>query len=163
MKKQIFLSTGQLIFLVICMSIISILTFLFGIEVGKFLNSSEQNLKNSPVSEIKSSVTISLENYSAVLKKEKERLPEQTAQPEESGKKTEQSTKKEDWLIQVGAYKEKASYLAMEKRLRALGFSTKLVEGKLTRLFVVVKEEEKPEDILKRLEKEGIKGIIVKK
>lgn len=163
MKKKILLSLGQLIFLVICMSIISVLCFLFGIEVGKFLKSSEIYLKNSAVTETKSSVTITLENYSAVINKQKERLPELTVQPKESEKQTEQTTKKEDTLIQVGAYREKTSYLTMEKKLKTLGFNTKLVEGKLTKLFVVLKDREQPEDTLKRLEKEGIKGIIVKK
>lgn len=176
MKKRYGLNLAQLIFLIICASLISILAFLLGIEVGKFLKSSEAHLKATSMNDIKPSVTISLENYSTVIRQRYEKVPESSGKSEEIKKQTDKATKlvkpeiaaqdksSEVTLIQVGAYKEKSSSIGVEKRLKSLGFKTKIVEGKLTKLMVVLEsDKEKPEEVIERLEKEGIKGIIVKK
>lgn len=171
MKKRIYFTGGQFIFLIVSMSIISILAFLLGIEVGKLLKAAEAPLKEVTTS-VKPNVKISLENYSTILKKQekqtvdsgkKEDVMQQSANKTPSNQELNRTTNSEEkTFIQVGAFKEKASYLSAEKRLHSLGYKTKVVTGKLFRLLVIVDSKENAETVLKRLEKDGIKGFIVK-
>lgn len=172
MKKRFELSTGQLLFLIVSFSTISILTFLLGIEAGKLLHSIEVEA-SSLASDIKPKVVISLENYSTILRQQRNdtqttnkdvsKEPEKVEKSSNPLPKTENSVIVES-LIQIGAYKEKSSYAGIEKKLNSLGFKTKIIEGKLTRLLVVVdNKSEKIEDVLERLNKAGFKGIVVKK
>jgi len=171
-KRRFEFSFGQLIFLVVLISTISVLTFLLGIEVGRLLRLTEET--KAVTSNLNSKVTISLESYSTILRQR--RVNNETTTSKEVSKEVEKpqitskaSTKSEDVadtqnLVQIGAYKEKSSYVEIEKRLNSLGFKTKVVDGKLKRLLVVVDtKKEKTEEVIAKLEKEGIKGIVVKK
>lgn len=164
MKKVYFFTLGQLVFLIISISVIAVLSFLFGVEVGKYLKTSEQISIAERKEALKTKVVVSLEQYSSLTKegkKEGEAI-EDSKEKVNISKREEAKEVKEESLIQIGAYREKTSYLELEKRLKSLGFQTRIAEGKLTKLFVVV-ERGKEEDALKRLEKEGIKGMMLKK
>ncbi len=170
MKKHFVFSFGQFSLIVIMVVIISVLSFLLGVEVGRLLKTAEK--VNMP--DLKPSVTISLQEYSSVITKKtdaaeaspmREEKAETVSKPiDEETKKLNEELKNTETLIQVGAYKEKSSYIATEKRLKDMGFELREREGKLKRLLIAVKgDREKAEEVLKRLEKEGIRGFIVKR
>lgn len=166
MKKRFELSTGQLIFLIVSFSTISILTFLLGIEAGKLLHSIEIET-SSVINNAKPKVVISLENYSTILRHQKNDTKTTTEDVSKEPEKIEKPSKplaKTESLIQIGAYREKSSYTGIESKLNSLGFKTKIIGGKLTRLLVVVdNKSEKVEEVLERLNKAGFKGVVVKK
>lgn len=167
MKKKIFqISLGQLAFLLVSTVFIVILTFLLGIETGKFLKTGELLVINAQ-SETKPLVSISLEPYSTIIKQQKientEQALDKNLSKSEDAKKGENLKETKIILIQVGAYKDKKSYSSIEKVLKELGMETRVVEGRLNKLFVVVKDgENKAQETLKKLETKGIKGFITK-
>lgn len=167
MKNKIFvISLGQLAFLLVSTALIIILTFLLGIETGKFLKTGELLVINTQ-SASKPLVSISLESYSTIIKQQKIENTEQeldkNLSKSEDIKKNENLKEAKIILIQVGAYKDKKSYSNTEKMLKELGMETKVVEGRLNKLFVVVKDgENKAQETLKKLETKGIKGFITK-